>query len=105
MFATLVLVVSLSLHSYHSPYKSRTANLLEVILHLNFLALLLLELTPIVREELFVFSVNTYNTACSNVFSHVSYIVFLLAPIYYAPILLLLIVAITYLVIYIKRYS
>ena len=93
----------MSIYAYNMPYKSKIANIFELVVQLNFLILLLLELTPIVKEDLFVFSGDTSGGVCNNVFSSVSYIVILLAPVYYMPLLLLIIVAIAYLVLHIKR--
>lgn len=96
-------MISISLYAYNFPYKSKVANIIEIVIQLNFLALLLLEQTPLVRETVFIFSRDTSGDECDSTFSNVSYIVFLLAPIYYAPLLLLVVVAVIYLVIYIKR--
>ena len=93
MYAILVLVVSISLYAYCMPYKSKTANILEVVVQLNLLILLLLELPSIVRDNLFIFSGDMSDAMC-GVFSNISYIVILLAPIYYIPVLVLIVVAI-----------
>ncbi len=103
VYATLVLLISLSLYTYCLPYKSKAVNILEIIVHLVFLVLLLLESTPSLRRQLFVFSGSTVSEGCSRAFSHVSYIVILLTPIYYTPLLLFLVVACGYLVLYIYR--
>lgn len=104
MYAILLLVVSTSLYAYNLPYKSKIANILEIVVQLNFLALLLLDITPIIRDELFVFGGDTNNSGC-NIFSRVSYIVMLLAPVYYVPVVLLLVVASAYLILFINRYE
>ena len=85
------------------PYKSKLANILELAMQLNFLVLLVLELTPFVREELFVFSGSTDGGYCDNTFSNLSYIVILLAPIYYVPLLVISVVAVVFLIVQIKR--
>lgn len=103
LFVILVLVISLSLYTYNLPYKSKLANVIEVIVQLNFLALLLLDFTPSIRTDLFFFSVNADDGTCSNMFSHVSYIVMLLGPLYYAPVLFFFIVGLVHLMIFIRR--
>ncbi len=85
------------------PYKSKAANVLEVVVQLNFLILLLLELTTFVQTDLFLFSGDTSDGVCGNAFSSISYIVILLAPVYYAPLLVLIVVVVVYLIIYSKR--
>ena len=98
-----MLVVSLSLYTYNFPYKSKVANILEVVLQLNLLILLLLEYTFVLREDLFVFSGDTSVGVCDNDFTNISYIVILLAPIYYMPLVLFFAVATGYLVVHVRR--
>jgi hypothetical protein len=85
------------------PYKSMVANISELAIQLNFLILLLLELSPFVREDLFVFSGGADGGVCDNIFSNVSFIVFLLAPIYYMPLLVVSVGTAVYLILLGKR--
>lgn len=103
IYAVFVLVISICLYAYNMPYKSKVANILELVVQLNFLFLLLLELTPFISEDFFVFNGKTSGGDCSNVFSRVSNIVVLLAPIYYAPLLLIIVVPVSYVVVYTQR--
>ena len=103
VYALLVLIASLFLYAYNFPYKSKVANILEVVLQLNFLILLLLEYTLVLREDLFVFSGDTSVGVCDNNCTNISYIVILLAPVYYMPLVLFSAVATGYLVLRVKR--
>ena len=85
------------------PYKSKVANIFELVVQLNFLILLVLELTPFVREDLFVFSGSTSGGVCNNIFSNVSYIVILLTPVYYMPLLVLCVMAAVCFILELKR--
>ena len=98
-----MLVFSTSLYTYNFPYKSKAANILEVMLQLNFLALLLLESMQLVKDELFLFNKDTIDGICNNDFSNISNIVILLIPLYYAPLALFLILAFVFTVIHIQR--
>ena len=105
MFAIVVLVISLSVYTYNFPYKTRTANILEVIIQFNFLTLLVLNSIPVLQERLFVFHRETTDGICSNNFSSISYLVILLVPVHYLPLLLFIVVAIAHLILYLYRYS
>jgi len=82
----LVVLVSLSLHTYFFPYQSTIANILDVMFQTNLLALLLLEAMPQIQQNLFVFPVDTEESGCNNNFSELSSIVYVLGPVYYFPL-------------------
>ena len=52
---TLVLAIIITVYGFVQPYKSRTANLLEMGVQVNFLLLLLIEATSNIRELYFTF--------------------------------------------------
>ena len=83
----LVILISLSLYTYFFPYKSTAANILDVILQLNLLALLLLDAMPQLTQDWFMFSTDTTEDDCSNTFDSISTIVYFLAPVFYLPLL------------------
>ncbi len=67
-------------YTYLLPYKSTVANAFEVILLLNLIVLMLLDVTPIVRQSLFFFETDV----------DVSRVSWLLFAFYYLPTVLLL---------------
>lgn len=103
----LVLVLSIVIYSYVLPYKSNVANIIEIVVQLNFLTLLVLETTPLFQETLYVFSTPTYNESersrveCVNSPTGTSLKTWLLLPFYYLPVLGLTSVVGVYTVFYI----
>ena len=92
------------------PYKNTTANILEVIVLVNFLFLLMLQTTQQIVDDVFLFptsnKINFSNSTvenCSNKYSGVSYLTWLLLPFYYLPLLLLVVIGIGY-IIYLIRF-
>ena len=81
-----VVVIYLSMYAYLKPYKSMIANAFEIILLLNLLVLMLLDATPLIRETLFTFSLQTVFDAGRPGVSHISWLLFSL---YYLPVVLL----------------
>lgn len=102
----LVLVLSIVIYSYVMPYKSKVANAIEIVVQLNFLTLLVLEVTPLFRDTLFVFPTPTdrdlerSRTECVDSPADTSSLTWLLLPFYYLPVLGLLLVGVIYLVLY-----
>ena len=91
-----------TVYGFIQPYKSRVANVLEMLVQINFIVLLLLESTSFLRDIYNVFplpqvtveqSLNVTDV-CTDGRSGVSVITSILLPFYYSPLLLFITVAI-----------
>ena len=104
---TLVLAIIITVYGFVQPYKSQTANFLEIGIQVNFLVLLLIEATSNIRELYFTFppllqSNVTSKPECVDSLTGIAPITWILMPFYYLPLLVLTVVACVYLVLYIR---
>ena len=106
----LVLCIILVVYGYIQPYKSLTANVMEIVIQMNFVLLLALESTSFLKD--------TYNTfpeseveagtslnktgVCKDDLTGVSVFTAILLPFYYMPLFLLAILAIVKLILFIR---
>ena len=106
----LVLCIILVVYGFIQPYKSLTANIMEIVVQMNFVLLLALESTNFLKE--------TYNTfpesqvpagtnlnktdICKDDLTGVSIFTAILLPFYYMPLFLLIILAIIKLILFIR---
>ena len=107
---TLVLAIIITVYGFVQPYKSQTANFLEIGVQVNFLVLLLIEATSNIRELYFTFppllqSNMTSEPECVDSPRGIAPITWILMPLYYLPLLVLTVVACVYLVLYIRYTS
>ena len=107
---TLVLAIIITVYGFVQPYRSRTANLLEMGVQVNFLVLLLIEATSNISELYFTFppllqSNATSEPECVDSPRGIAPITWILMPLYYLPLLVLTVVACVYLVLYIRYTS
>ena len=107
---TLVLAIIITVYGFVQPYKSQTANFLEIGVQVNFLVLLLIEATSNIRELYFTFppllqSNVTSEPECVDSLTGIAPITWILMPFYYLPLLVLTVVACVYLVLYIRYTS
>ena len=95
--------ITLVTYGFIQPYKSLTANFIEMAVQVIFIILLALESTSFLRDVYNVFpapagvttSVNPNATdACTDGLPGVSVSTAILLPLYYAPVLLFIIVAV-----------
>ena len=94
----LVLCIILVVYGYIQPYKSLTANIVEIVIQMIFILLLALESTSFLRDAYNIFppsEVQTVNgtDVCKDDLSGVSLLTAILLPFYYLPLLLLIILA------------
>ena len=105
----LVLCLSIAVYGFVQPYKSQAANILEVVVQINFLLLLLVKITyngsvdfdtlpPVTEDFLNSTAINVCNDKLTGVVAEV----WTLLPFYYFPLLLIPIVALIWLGIYIR---
>ena len=104
---TLVLAIIITVYGFVQPYKSRTANLLEMGVQVNFLLLLLIEATSNIRDLHFTFppllqSNVTSEPECVDSPTGIAPITWILTPFYYLPLLGFTVVAGVYLALYIR---
>ena len=104
---TLVLAIIITVYGFVQPYKSQTANILEMGVQVNFLVLLLIEATSNIRELYFTFPPLLQNNMtsepdCVDSSTGIAPITWILMPLYYLPLLVLTVVACVYLVLYIR---
>ena len=110
---TLVLAIIITVYGFVQPYKSQTANLLEMGVQVNFLLLLLIEATSNIRELYFTFppllqsnatseSNVTSEPECVDTLTGIAPITWILMPFYYLPLLVFAVVACVYLALYIR---
>lgn len=106
VYGMLILVISIIVYTYVLPYKSKVANILEIVVQLNFLTLLVLETTPLFQETLFVFPATTEqdlersSRECVDSPKNTSLLTWLLLPFYYLPVLGLILTASVYLALF-----
>lgn len=94
----LVLCIILVLYGYIQPYKDLTANITEIVVQMIFILLLALESTSFLRDTYNVFppsQVQTVNgtDVCRDDLSGVSLLTAILLPVYYLPLLILIVLA------------
>ena len=104
---TLVLAIIITVYEFVQLYKSRTANILEIGVQVNFLLLLLIEATSGIRELYFTFpplrqSNTTSEPECVDTLTGIAPITWILMPLYYLPLLVLTVVACVYLALYLR---
>ena len=102
----LVLVISIIIYTYVLPYKSKVANILEIAVQLNFLTLLVLEITPIFQDTLFIFpdpseqDLEISSQKCVDSPKNTSLLTWLLLPFYYLPVLGFIVTASIHLILF-----
>ena len=106
----LVLAIIITVYGFVQPYKSQTANFLEMGVQVNFLVLLLIKATSNIHELYFTFppllqSNMTSEPECVDSPRGIAPITWILMPLYYLPLLVLTVVACVYLVLYIRYTS
>ena len=104
---TLVLAIIITVYEFVQLYKSRTANILEIGVQVNFLLLLLIEATSGIHELYFTFppllqSNTTSEPECVDTLTGIAPITWILMPLYYLPLLVLTVVACVYLALYLR---
>ena len=104
---TLVLATIITVYGFVQPYKSRTANLLEMGVQVNFLLLLLIEATSNIRDLYFTFppllqSNVTSEPECVDSPTGIAPITWILMPFYYLPLLVFTLVACVTFALYIR---
>ena len=104
---TLVLAIIMTVYGFVQPYKSQTANLLEMGVQVNFLLLLLIEATSNIHELYFTFppllqSNTTSEPECVDTQTGIAPMTWILMPFYYLPLLVFAVVACVYLALYIR---
>ena len=108
----LMMCIMLTIYALVLPYKSQTANLLELLVQINFIILLLLPSTQLIRETLFSFTPPSMNSSadtaftnetCTDGLSSIAPITWLLFPFYYLPLLGGVVVAGVYLVLFVRK--
>ena len=107
---TLVLATIITVYGFVQPYKSRTANLLEMGVQVNFLLLLLIEATSNIRDLYFTFppllqSNVTSEPECVDSPTGIAPITWILMPFYYLPLLVFTVVACITFALYIRYNS
>ena len=93
-----MLAVIIAVYGYVQPYKDILMNILEIFVQVDFLILVLLWETPHISEELHVFkppSNSTGHGECAGDTKGIAEIVWILMPIFYLPLVTLLILLIT----------
>ena len=105
----LVLAIIITVYGFVQPYKSLTANLLEIGVQVNFFVLLLIEATPGIRDLYFNFpsllqSNVTSEPECVDSLTGIAPITWILMPFYYLPLLVFAVVACVYLALYLALY-
>ena len=100
VYVILVLVVIIAVYGYVQPYKSRVANVLELVVQVNFLIFMLLEATTFVRESLFKFSVHVSSNNATP--QGISFLSWLLLPFYYFPLVLLIVIGCGHILFYLR---
>ena len=96
VYASIVLVVLIALYGYAQPYRSTLANILELIFQTNFLILILLEGTSLIRDSLFTFPVTDNISSTRDYESGTSPLTWLLLPFYYLPVVVFVLVCTAY---------
>ena len=101
--------MSIALYGFSKPYKSQAANILEVVVQSMFLLLLLVKITygsesnfstlPAVTED---FLASTTADGCTDKLTGVAEEVWILLPFYYAPLLLMPVIALIWLSVYVR---
>ena len=105
----LVLAIIITVYGFVQPYKSLTANLLEIGVQVNFFVLLLIEATSGIRDLYFNFpsllqSNMTSEPECVDSLTGIAPITWILMPFYYLPLLVFAVVACVYLALYLAPY-
>lgn len=102
----LILVISIITYTYVLPYKSKVANTIEIAVQLNFLTLLVLEITPIFQDTLFIFpapseqDLEISSQKCVDSPKNTSLLTWLLLPFYYLPVLGFIVTASVHLILF-----
>ena len=94
---TLLLAITIAVYGYVQPYKSMFTNILELILQVDFLILVLLWGTPYITEEYFVFEpspITSGRDECARDAMGIAEVTWILMPILYLPLIILLVVLI-----------
>ena len=94
-----LLAVIIAVYGCVQPYKDTLTNILEIFVQVDFLILVFLWATPHISEEFFVFKPPSNSTSshgeCAGDTKGVAEIVWILMPIFYLPLVTLLILLIT----------
>ena len=95
--------IILVVYGISQPYKSQIANILELVVQLNFIVVLVLDSTAFLKDEYSVFAVpETRENATLNLFdgkiTKISTVAKILLPFYYLPLLLFFFTAVAYLI-------
>ena len=105
----LVMCIMLVVYGFIQPYKSRTANIMEIVVQTNFIILLSLESTSFLKDAYNVFpppqlqattTLNETAVACKDDLPGVSLLTKILLPFFYTPLLLFFVTATTELILY-----
>lgn len=98
VYASLVLLVMIALYGFVQPYRSKVANILELVFQTNFFVFILLENTPLIRDNLFTFPVEdpTTTSVDESYESSISNLTWLLTPFYYLPLIVFVLVCAAY---------
>ena len=104
---TLVLGIIMTVYGFVQPYNSRTANILEMGVQVNFLVLLLIEATSGIRDLYLTFpsllrSNVTSKPECVDSPTGIAPITWILMPLYYLPLLVFAVVVCVYLALYLR---
>ena len=100
----MVMALYTTVYGYVQPYKSRLTNLIEAAVHLNFLALLILNATTFFRDDYLTFPSLSLsaNESCSDSVNGIATVSWVLMPFYYLPFLAFCITLIATLLVYIR---
>ena len=95
------------MYGYIQPYKSLTANIVEIVIQMIFILLLALESTSFLRDAYNIFppsEVQIVNgtDVCKDDLSGVSLLTAILLPFYYLPLLLLIMLAASKFILFVR---
>jgi len=94
--------VLVALYGLVKPYKSTLANILEVVVLVNFLLLLMLLSTELIKDQLFLFPpitpMNTTAEDCMDGYSGITNLTWVLLTPYYLPLALLFIITVVFII-------
>ncbi len=103
--------ILVAVYGLFQPYKSIAVNILEICVLSNFLLLLMLQSTQLIKDNYVVFPLpdaitefNLTTTAC-QLYSGISTLTWILLPFYYLPLLSLLVVLGVALINYLRSIS
>ena len=113
MIPLFVICIMLVVYGLIQPYKSKSANVLELVIQINFIILLAVGSNTFIKDTYNTFPVpqmptrayqpNTTEAVCEDTHSNhgISDISKILLPLYYFPLLLLMVTAVGKLILYV----